>query len=161
MVVAVFLLTALTGAPYVPTRQREAREAFMSLRPLTSQDVVLDIGSGDGVVLGVVAHMKAQAIGYEINPFLVAISRWRLRRYRELAQVKLRNFWHAPFPDTTTVVYTFGDSRDISKMHRKVQQEATRLDRSIDLVSYGFEVPGEQAVRTHRAHFLYTLTPLH
>lgn len=160
-VAAVFLLTALIGAPYVPTRQREAREAFTQLRPLAPEDVVLDIGSGDGVVLGVVAQAGSQAIGYEINPFLVAISRWRLRKHREFARVRLRNFWRAPFPDATTVVYTFGDSRDIAKMHKKVQREATRLNRTIDLVSYGFEVPGEPAVRTHRAHFLYTLTPLH
>lgn len=160
-VVGVFLLTALIGAPYVPTRRREAREAFTVLRPLTAGDVVLDIGSGDGAVLGVVARAGATAVGYEINPFLVAISRWRLRRHRETVTVRLRNFWATSFPDATTVVYTFGDSRDIAKMYQKVQREATRLEKPIDLISYAFQVPGQQSQRVHRAYFLYAVPPLH
>lgn len=160
-VVAVFLVTALTGAPYVPTRRHEVEEAFTVLRPLNADDVVVDIGSGDGVVLAAVARRGAKAIGYEINPLLVGMSQWRLRKYRDTASVRLRNFWLTPFPTHTSVVYTFGDSRDIAKMYTKVQREATRLNRSIDLISYAFEVPGVQATRTHRAYFLYTVAALH
>lgn len=160
-VVLVFLLSALTGAPYVPTRRREAREAFTVLRPLTADDVVLDIGSGDGAVLREIAETKARAVGYEINPVLVGISWWRLRHYRKTIRVSLRNFWSAPFPDDTTVVYAFGDSRDIAKMYNKVEKEASRLGRSIDLVSFGFAVPGRKSVATHRAYFLYTVATLH
>lgn len=160
-VAAIFLLTALIGAPYVPTRQREVEEAFSVLRPLSADDVVVDIGSGDGVVVAAVTRRGAKAVGYEINPFLVVISWWRLRKYRATAEIKLRNFWIEPFPTTTSVVYTFGDSRDIAKMYKKVQREATRHNRPIDLISYGFQVPNVQAKSTHRAYFLYTVTPLH
>lgn len=160
-IVLLFLLTAFIGAPYVPTRRREAREAFSSLRPLAAHDVVLDIGSGDGAVLRVIAETDAHAVGYEINPMLVWVSRWRLRKYKERVQVRLRNFWTAPFPDDTTVVYTFGDSRDIQKMYAKVQREAVRLGRSLDMISYGFEVPHQTPVATHRAYFLYEVPTLH
>lgn len=160
-VVAVFLLTALIGAPYVPTRRRESREAFTKLRPLSSSDVVLDIGSGDGAVLAEACAQDARAVGYEINPVLVVLSRWRLRRYKEKCRIVVRDFWRAPFPDDTTVVYTFGDSRDICKMYAKVVAEASRLGRPLDFVSYAFEVPGQTPVKTHRAHHLYKVPALH
>lgn len=70
-ILLLFLATALTGAPYVPTQRKELDEAFDVLRPLRAKDTVLDIGSGDGVVLAAAAHRGARAIGYEINPWLV------------------------------------------------------------------------------------------
>lgn len=160
-VMALFMLTAFTGAPYVPTKRGEVDEAFTELRPLSATDTVLDIGSGDGVVLARVARYGARAVGYEINPILVLLARFRLRKYGGLAEVRLTNFWRTPFPEGVTVVYTFGDSRDIPKMYKKVQAEASRLNRAIDLVSYGFRVPGVREDGTHRAHFLYRITPLH
>lgn len=161
LVLAIFLLTALVGAPYVPTHRHQAVWVFEHLRPLTPRDVVLDIGSGDGVVLGAAAQQGAQAIGYEINPLLVWVSRLRLRRYGDSVQVVLRDFWRAPFPASTTVVYTFGESRDIARMYARVQAEATRLGRPLELISYGFAVPDQSAVRHERAHYLYHITPLH
>lgn len=160
VVVLVFLLTALTGAPYVPTQRRELQYVFNTMRPLKKSDTVLDIGSGDGVVLDEVARHGVRAVGYEINIFLVVYARWRLRRYSKMVQIELKNLWTAQFPDDVTIVYTFGESRDIQKMYSKVQREATRLDRSIELLSYGFEVPGESAIRAYRAHFLYKVMPL-
>ena len=159
--VGVFMLTAFTGAPYVPSVRRELRTLFDELRPVSSRDTLVDIGSGDGVVLLEAASRGARVVGYEINPYLVWISRLRLRMYRQHAQVVMANFWHTPLPDHVTVVYTFGESRDIIKMYERVQAEATRLKRSIDFVSYGFEVPGKPLVRKHRAYFLYRITPLH
>lgn len=160
-ILAVFLLTALTGAPYVPTQRKELRQVFTELRPLTPDDLLLDIGSGDGVVLQMAAMQGARAIGYELNPILVAVSRVRLRSARSRTKVKLQNLWTAQFPDDVTLVYTFGESRDIAKMYRKVQQEATRLGRPLELLSYGFAVPGVTPHAQHRAHYLYQITPLH
>lgn len=158
---AVFLLTALIGAPYVPTQRKEIQQAFDELRPLNNTDVLLDIGSGDGIVLGEVASRGARAIGYELNFYLVWISRWRLRKYGNKVQVLLKNLWSAPFPDDVTLVYTFGESRDIAKMYHKTQQEATRLGRPLELLSYGFAVPNVECTQQHRAHFLYQVAPLH
>lgn len=161
VILLVFLLTAFTGAPYVPSLRKELEEAFGELRPLSEGDVVLDIGSGDGIVLAAVSAAGARSVGYELNPFLVAVSRLRLRGMNPRPRIELKNLWTAPFPDDVTLVYTFGESRDITKMYQKVEQEATRLGRPIELLSYGFAVPGIEHVRRHRAHFLYKITPLH
>jgi hypothetical protein len=68
--------------------------------------------------------------------------------------------WTTPFPDATTVVYTFGDSRDIKKMYAKVRSEATRLGRPLAFITYGFAVPGEISQRQYRAYHLYRVNPL-
>ena len=50
-VLVLFALTAFTGAPYVPSHRRDIQRVFREGVKLTKDDVVLDIGAGDGVVL--------------------------------------------------------------------------------------------------------------
>lgn len=150
---------AFTGAPYVPSRRADVALAFDELYALGPKDTLVDIGSGDGIVLRQASKRGARAVGYEIHPLLVVLSRYISRRDANV-QVFLANFWQATFPDTTTVVYTFGDGRDIAKMYRKVQTEASRLHKELAFVSYAFEVPQVQSVKTVGAHHLYMVKPL-
>jgi hypothetical protein len=161
LMLLIFGLTAFVGAPYVPTHKKELEHLFDDLYILKPDDVLLDIGSGDGCVLAAVCEKDAKAIGYEINPILVIISRWRLRKFKGHAQILLRNFWHTEIPPEVTVVYTFGESRDILKMYKKVEKEATRLGKNLYFISYGFQVPGYNSERSYRAHHLYRISPLH
>lgn len=156
---ALFLLTVLRGAPYVPSRRSELETAFTKLYKLDKRDVLVDIGSGDGIVLRAAARRGARAIGYEINPVLVFVSRM-LSRHDKKIEVLLADFWRTDFPDDTTIVYTFGESRDIRRMYDKVQREASRLERPLQFMSYGFVVPGRRALRSHRAYHLYQIDPL-
>lgn len=158
-VVAIFALTALTGAPYVPSKRRDIKKAFDTLYVLDEKDTLLDIGSGDGVVLRAAARRGATAIGYEINPLLVWLSRW-LSRDEPRIRVRLTNFWLSSFPLNTTIVYTFGESRDIAKMYKKVQREANKLDRILWFMSLGFKVPKQTVFKSVGAHHLYKITPL-
>lgn len=150
---------AFTGAPYVPSKRRDVVKALSELYPVTSSDVLVDIGSGDGVVLRVASRRGATAIGYEIHPVLVAVSRI-LSRNDPKVSVRLANFWRAPLPKSVTVVYTFGDARDIKKMYARVQSEATRLNKTIAFISYAFDIPGVKPTKIAGAHYLYTLKPL-
>lgn len=158
-IVMVFAVTALTGAPYVPTRSRDAGKVFDELHPLTSSDVVVDIGSGDGVVLRAAARRGARAVGYEINPILAGISKAVTRGNKGIT-IKWANYWRAQLPDDTTVVYTFGESRDIERMAGKVRCEATRIGRRLTFISYAFEVPGETLVVRNDMNFVYYIDPL-
>ena len=148
-----------TGAPYVPSMPKEVRRAFTKLYRLGADDVLVDIGSGDGLVLRIARSYGARAVGYEINPILVGVAKWLSRRDKRVA-VYLANFWRRALPDDVTVVYTFGDGRDIKKMYDKVVAEATRLDRHIWFVSYGFKVSDVKPAREVGAHILYRCEPL-
>ncbi len=157
-VVLLFGFVVFSGAPYVPSKKRDLERAFDELYPLGPDDVLVDIGSGDGVVLRMAAEKGATAIGYEINPLLVRLSRW-LSRSSPLVSVHLASFWKATLPSDTTVVYVFGDSRDIKKMADKVEQTALRVQRPLMFISYGFAVPGMKAKKHVGAHYLYEIVP--
>lgn len=158
-IILLFGFVVFRGAPYVPSKKQGLETAFDELYPLSSGDVLVDIGSGDGVVLRAAAERGARAVGYELNPLLVLISRVLSRKYSNV-EIVLADFWHVNLPADTTVVYTFGESRDIAKMATKVQNEATRLERPLLFISYGFAVPGETPVKSTATHHLYRFEPL-
>lgn len=159
VVAITFGFVVFRGAPYVPSRRRELAQAFDELYPLHETDLLVDIGSGDGVVLREAAKRGARAIGYELNPVLVVVSRF-LSRGQALIQTRLSDFWFVQLPAETTVVYVFGESRDIVKMAKKVEEEATRLKKPLAFISYGFMVPGREPVKKVGAYYLYELMPL-
>lgn len=158
IVIIIFGFVAFTGAPYVPSRRRDIRRAFDELYPLGANDILVDIGSGDGVVLREASARGAHAVGYEIHPILVAISRFLSRRDQNVT-VELVNFWHANLPKNTTVVYLFGDGRDIEKMADYIQKQVNRMNHDVYLMSYGFTTSKFQCVKTVGAHNLYKIIP--
>lgn len=155
-----FGFVVLRGAPYVPTKKRDLERAFDELYPIGKTDVLVDIGSGDGVVLRQAAKRGARAVGYELNPILVLISKLLARPYGSLIKVRLVDFWLTQLPADVTIVYTFGESRDIGKMYNKVVQEATRLHKTIYFMSYGFSVPTIPPVARNKVAYLYEASPL-
>lgn len=159
LVVILFGFVVFRGAPYVPSKKGDVARALSELYPIGEADTLVDIGSGDGVVLRAAARRGAKAVGYELNPLLVVLSRWLSRGYPGVI-VYLADFWHAPLPESTTVVYTFGDSRDIAKMANKVAETADLLGRPLTFISYGFAVPGRVPVKQLGPHYLYLIEPL-
>ena len=154
-------LAVFVGAPYVPSHRREVRRAFTNLRPLTNKDLVVDLGSGDGIVLRqAVALGAARAIGYEINPLLVWLSLVISARYRAAISVRTANMWHIDPPEGVTLVYVFGVGRDMRRLAVLLDRWATQAGRDIECIIYGHEVPNATLVRQEGAHRLYRFIPL-
>lgn len=158
-VVLLFGFVVFFGAPYVPTRKRDLVVAFDELYSLGPDDLLVDIGSGDGKVCRYAASKGARAVGYELNPVLVLISKL-LSRGNKRTNFYTANLWRQMVPDATTIVYTFGDSRDIDKMAAWTEQQATRLDKTLYFMSYAFVLEGRKPLRKHGAHTLYQIDPL-
>ncbi len=59
---------------WVPTPQ-ELVEKMLDMAKVTPQDLVIDLGSGDGRNVIAAAKRGARAIGFEFNPDMVALSR--------------------------------------------------------------------------------------
>ena len=158
-VIALFLAwSAFFGAPYVPSKRRDIAALFDAL-PLSANDTLLDIGSGDGIVLLEASQHGATAIGYEIHPLFVVLSRWRLRRASRV-QVQWTNMWRAPFPEMVTVVYAFSVGRDSRRLKKKLQNEANRRARGFIFVCYGNPLPGNEPSDTCGAYSIYHFVPL-
>lgn len=154
-----FAWVVFRGAPYVPSQSRYIRRAFTALYPLGKKDTLVDVGSGDGVVLRRASEYGATAIGYELNPILVVLTRVLSRGHKNVSVV-LADFWQTPLPDGTTVVYAFLVTRDVKKMIKKMQAEATRLSRPLRFISYGNVLPGMTPDKHVDAYDLYTFYPL-
>lgn len=159
IIVLVFGLVVLRGAPYVPSHGDEIEQAFEKLYVLDSHDVLVDVGSGDGIVLRYAARRGARAIGYEINPILVVIA-GLLAINNRLIRTEFADFWYKALPTETTIVYAFSISRDVDKLMRKMQQEADRLAKPLVLMTYGAPLKNMKAIKKHRGHHLYNFTPL-
>lgn len=164
IIAAVFLIAfgavAFIGAPYVPSRKKYINQAFTELYNLSDRDLLVDVGSGDGIVLRQASKLGARAIGLEINPFLVAISGFLSRRDPRVTS-KLANYWLSHLPDDTTVVYVFSVTRDIEKIANWVQSESNRLHKKINLISFGSGPSSISAIKSLGAYNLYQFCPLH
>jgi SAM-dependent methyltransferase len=149
----IFLISTLViffGAPYVPTLRARRREA-LDLLNLKKGQVLYDLGSGDGSLLAEAAARGIKAVGYELNPFLVAVAWLKTRRHRELVRVKWGDFWRADL-SRADGVYVFLIDRFMARLESKISQEAKP---GLKLVSHAFKLPGRKAAAKRGALFLY------
>lgn len=123
------------GAPFLPARRRDVEDAI-TIAKLTPQDVVVDLGSGDGRFLVAAARQGARVIGYELNPFLVWWSRFQLRSYKN-AHVYRKNMFEADL-GKVTVIFIFQMGHVMPRLAEKIQKEAP----TARLISVAFDVPG-------------------
>ncbi len=137
------------GAPYLPTMKPQIEDA-LDLLNLKKGDVLLEIGSGDGRVLLAAAQRGLQGVGYEINPLLVWISRWRLRKYRGKVKIIWGDGLRAAWPPAQGM-YVFGITKIMSRLHTKIVQYA----HSLTVVSFGFPLANKKPTRQKDALFLY------
>lgn len=157
--VLLFGFVVVRGAPYVPTKRRPLERAFDDLYPLSDSDTLVDIGSGDGIVLRAAAKRGATAIGYELNPILVLVSRMISRSPN--IEVRLADFWRVKLPAETTIIYTFGESRDILRMYKKAEETAKNHKKDVYFMSFGFPVPGKKPQKFDGSFYLYRVKYLH
>lgn len=136
-----FLLIVFRGAPYVPTHKARALKA-LDVLDLPQGATLVDLGSGDGVVLKLAAQRGLRAVGYELNPFLCVISYIRCWPLRKQVTVQWRDFWLSSLPPTTDAVFIFLAGPYMKRFAGKIGREAAALGRPVKVVSYGFLIPG-------------------
>jgi SAM-dependent methyltransferase len=144
------------GAPFVPTRKKWIGDA-MKLAKVGPDDVVVDLGSGDGAVLLAALKLGVRRVtGYEINPGLAVLSRLRLWRFRKRAVIKVGNFFHAELPEDTTVIYLFQVQKVLKKIPKFIYQQRPNLrTKKLRVVCFGAEIPGQKFVRELGGMSLY------
>jgi hypothetical protein len=155
-IVSLIILLALQftvlrrGAPYVPTRHKQLQQALHLLN-LKPGQTLIDLGSGDGAMLLAAARRGIYTVGYEINPILVLVSRYRTRKYGKAVKVIWGNFWKKQWPEADAVfVFLTGNY-----MEKLDQQMKIRFQRKIKLVTYGFALNNKKPLKKLGALFLY------
>jgi SAM-dependent methyltransferase len=122
-----------------PTRHAIA-DAMLQLAGVTAQDVVYDLGSGDGRI-PIIAAQKygARGLGIEINPSLVTQS-WRNANDAEVAnRVKFTvgDFFEADLTEATVVTMYLSPS-----IMKRLIPKLRALKPGTRLVSHQFDMPG-------------------
>ena len=93
--IIVLLVYALVrGAPYAPLGKQKI-ETMLSLLNVKAGEKAVDLGSGDGRLVIEMAKKGANAYGYEINPLLVLIAKWKIKKLRlqNYAHIYWSDFW--------------------------------------------------------------------
>ncbi|MDM9379773.1 class I SAM-dependent methyltransferase [Chlorogloeopsis sp. ULAP01] len=98
--------TKRANVPYVPTPQRVV-EAMLELAQVNSNDVIYDLGSGDGriPITAVQKYNARRAVGVEINPRLVQESRTNAQKIgvSDRVEFKQQDLFQTDLGDATVV----------------------------------------------------------
>ncbi len=152
---ALFATTAfasLFGAPYLPT-DRERVDAMLALTGLKPGEKLYDLGSGDGRIVIAAAKAGANAVGWEISPYLWLYSNWQIRRQglAGKAKIHLGSYWEEHFRDAD-VVTLFLFTTQMARMQQKLQNELRPGSR---VISFAFTFPEWQQESDTKGLHLY------
>lgn len=137
----------LRGAPYLPTLQAQGRAA-LELLDLKPGKTVLELGSGDGKMLVLAARAGLKVVGVELNPFLVAVSWLRTRRYRKQVRIIWGDFWLVKWPPCDGVFVFLLDP-----FMPKLDTRMRKLKKP--LASVAFKIPDRTPTAEKDGVFLY------
>lgn len=157
-IILLIFVVVFIGAPYVPTLRSDARR-ILDLYPWSKKDVLVDIGSGDGLILRLLSPRINRAIGYELSPIIFIIS-WLLSRHYKNVDIICKNFWNEKIPKETTVVYGFLAERYMKKCQKLLQAHVDRTGKPIHFISYSFKLPNQHPIKQDGPMILYKITPL-
>lgn len=123
VIVNLVTMIVFKGAFYAESSPERARNV-VELADTRPGQKIADIGSGDGRLVIEFAKLGLDAVGYEINPWLVLVSRTRIKKLglQDKAKIYWRNFWNVDLSQfDTVVVYAIGYAMD--KLEEKFKNE--------------------------------------
>jgi len=119
------VISLFSGAPYVKSKRKTRREMLRIAR-IKKDDVVFDLGSGDGTLLieAVKGYNLKEAYGIEINPLLVLISRIKILLSGVQSKIKIKqgNFLKQDLSQATVIFSYLLPSIQV-KLERKFKKE--------------------------------------
>jgi len=134
------------GAPYVPTPEHIVLR-LLRLADVSSDDVVYDLGSGDGrMVILAAKEFGARGVGVEIDPELVRKARRKAEQagVSHLVEFRRGDLFATSLEDATVVtLYLWPDMNN--RLRPKLQRELDPGDR---VVSHSFDIDGWTADTT-------------
>lgn len=147
--VSVFPITR--GAMFHPSAHIRVR-TFLDHVPMKANDLLVDIGCGDGRVLKEAARRYGvRAVGFEVNPLAYALARLRTLGMKGI-EIRWRDFWNVNIRDADVVFcYLFPDVME--RLAKKLEAE---LRPGTRVISCNFPLPGWQ-----HSEVLYPESSLH
>jgi hypothetical protein len=132
---------------FVPTPQ-DVVEKMLELAKVTKDDVVYDLGSGDGrIVITAGRRYGCKAVGYEIDPKLVRESRIAVRaqRLEKLVSIERQDIFTVDLSAASVLgLYLKPD------LYEKLLPQFDKMKPGSRIVSHQYLIPGVKPARTVR-----------
>lgn len=126
-------IAGLAAAPYVPTRRRDVGR-FLALSEIKSNDIVYDLGCGDGKILAAAAGRGADARGFEIS----ILNYLFCKIFRRNIKVRFKNFFNADFKDAD-LIYMFLSQKAHNRMGGILKKQ---LRPGAKIITYVWPIEG-------------------
>lgn len=147
-----FVIPFFFGAPYEPSRGKALKSIIKFTAP-KSGDKIAELGSGDGRICIEIAKKGAEVHGFEINPFLVWISRRKIKKSG--LQNKIKIYWKNFFKEDLSkynkiVMFQFNTiTNRLSKKFRKELKPGSKI------VSHWWKLRGWEIKKQEGRVYLY------
>ncbi len=149
---SVIIINHYKGAPFVRSR-KEKIKTMLELADIKPGDKVVDLGSGDGIIVFECARLGAKATGIEVNPFLVWYSRFCAKQNHLMSKV---NFIRKNFRDVHLgefdVIFIYLWPSTIESLKQKLVQE---LKPDTRIISNAFPILRWVPIKEKNKVFLY------
>jgi SAM-dependent methyltransferase len=125
---------------YLPTPQ-EAVEAMLAIASVTGEDVVYDLGSGDGrIPITAAKKYGARAVGIDIDPKRVQEATENAQKEKVTDKVSFRNedLFEADFSEATVITLYL-----LQTLNEKLRPKLQKLQPGTRIVSHAFSMGSE------------------
>lgn len=136
------LVTAMVSlflkVPYVPSKKRVVKE-MIKVANLKSNDVVYDLGCGDGRLLFEAEKAnKIQAKGYELAPIPFLLAKIRKFFLNSKINIHMANFFSANLQDAN-IIFCYLGPETMGQLYTKIKHECKKGTK---IISNTFSVHG-------------------
>lgn len=147
-----FILPFLVGAPYEGIKEKPLKKMIKIANP-KKEDIVVDLGSGDGRIVIEFAKKGIRAVGLEINPFLVIYSRRKIKKLglEKTAKIYWKNFWREDFKKFS-IITTFQYFTISKKLENKIKKECKKGTK---IISHYWKFPNLKIKKEKEKIYLY------
>ena len=114
---------------------------MIELAEIKQDQIVFDLGCGDGRVVFAAAEKGAQVIGIELNIFIYALACFRKRISHKKGTIIRGNFLKVDLRNADTI-FCFLVGKGMKKLSEKFRRE---LKKGCRVISHGAELPGWKA----------------
>ncbi len=152
-----FLFDIFLELPYVATKRNKI-ETIIKFANIKEGETVVDLGSGDGRLLIASAEKGANAIGYEINPFLIGITlvHAKIKGLADHISVYKSNLWRADMA-VADVVFVYGRKKTMQKFEDFIWQNCKKGTRIIVNTNLTIPFPTKNPQKQKDGIFLYKI----
>lgn len=141
---------AYTSGPFVPS-SRKRHKVMLELADLKPDDVVYDLGCGDGRLIFRAAKFVKKAIGYELSIPLYLFGKVRQIFNPKNAQIRYGNIWKQDYSDAD-VVFCYLLPKAMKQFYKEIWP---KLKPGTRVISNAFQIHEIKPVKKEEKVYLY------